>query len=56
MGSLPETFNDSTSFHLIVQWSLLPKSPQLSKWVQKTSDAMRIPGAIAWKDGSLVSI
>lgn len=36
MGSLPETFNDSTSFHLIVRWSLLPKSPQLSKWVQKT--------------------
>ena len=34
MGSLPETFNDSTSFHLIVRWSLLPRSPQLSKCVQ----------------------
>ena len=34
MGSLPEKFNDSTSFHLIVRWSLLPKSPQLSKCVQ----------------------
>ena len=34
MDSLPETFNDSTSFHLIVRWSVLPKSPKLSNCVQ----------------------
>ena len=28
----------------MVRWSPLPKSPQLSKWVQKTCDAMRLPG------------